>query len=141
MVHLSQRRAGQAARELELSLNPLGLKAEKASAGAGPLLAAMTQTFNATLAAELAPVEQVLMVDTYAASLNQAVRPGDFGFTNTTTPACDPAKAPFGALTCTAATLIEGDTSHFKWADSVHPAFYASAQLASLVRTSMKQRG
>ncbi len=45
-----------------LSLTPLGLKAEKASAGAGagPLLAAMTQTFNATLAAELASVGQVL---------------------------------------------------------------------------------
>jgi outer membrane lipase/esterase len=108
------------------------------------LLNGMTVTFNARLLADLVGKDSVLMVDNYTRFRDWSANPAAYGITNVTTPACDltPAKNPLGSsLVCTANNLIAGDTSHYLFADGVHPTPFGYSLFASFVTAEMTKRG
>ena len=108
------------------------------------LVQGMVQTFNGQLAAGLANVPGVLVVDAFTALQQQIAAPGQFGVTNATTPACDLSGALASlptSLVCTPATLIDGDVSHYYFADGNHPTPYGYRLLAQLVTDAMLKKG
>jgi outer membrane lipase/esterase len=108
------------------------------------LINQMVTTFNAQLATGLAG-SGALLVDAYTQGRAQTANPAAFGLTNVTTPACSttsPANPLQGAsLTCTAASLIAGDTSGYQFADSVHPTPLGYQLLATYVTAQMHAAG
>lgn len=119
-------------------VTPFFLEKDAATQG---LVTAMTQTFNAQLAAGLAGTDDtVLQVDAY--SLVKAFHddPAKYGLTNFTDRACDPAKA-VAALICSAATTVAGDVSHYAFADDVHPTPYAHSLIEQLVVDALVAKG
>jgi phospholipase/lecithinase/hemolysin len=106
------------------------------------LIEQMSATFNEQLAAGLAGAgESVLQVDLFADSQALDANPAAYGVSNALQPACDLTKTLLRSLTCTASTLIAGDTSRYYFADDVHPGPYGYSLLASLVARSMSARG
>jgi phospholipase/lecithinase/hemolysin len=123
----------------DISKTPFGLSQTTAAQG---LLVQMVTAFNTTLASSLTSVPQVLIVDAYTTSQDQAANPGQYALTNVTTPACDLANMPLPtSLVCTASTLISGDTSFYEYADTVHPTPYGYRLLAQLVTNDMAIKG
>lgn len=115
------------------------------SAATQALIGSMVTTFNAQLKAGLAGVEaNVLYVDAYTSSDDEAAHPAAYGLTNTTSPACDltAAKNPLGSsLVCNATNLVPGVVDHYQFADSVHPTPFGYRLLAQLVSTEMARKG
>jgi phospholipase/lecithinase/hemolysin len=106
------------------------------------LIEQMSATFNQQLSAGLAGAgDGVLLVDWFADSQALDANPAAYGISNALQSACDPAKTLLRSLTCTASTLIAGDTSRYYFADDVHPGPYGYSLLASLVARSMSARG
>ncbi len=105
------------------------------------LIQTMSSTFNAQLAAGLNGVE-VLLVDAYSQSLDQAANPGQYGISNGTVPACDLAKTIFASsLVCNETTLIAGDVSKYQFADGVHPSPYGYQLFAQFVSAKLLAKG
>jgi outer membrane lipase/esterase len=120
------------------------------------LVSDMTAAFNAALTAGLAG-SNVLMIDVRTLFNTIATRPADFGFTNVTTAACDPAKIQLvtgglitdgSSLFCNAATgqafntLRTGaSTTTWAFADSVHPTPGGHKVVSDFVITRMKDAG
>lgn len=114
------------------------------SADSQALLNGMSVTFNARLVAGLTGNDNVLLVDLFTRFREHAANPSAFGISNVTTPACDlsPAKNPLGSsLVCSANNLIAGDTSHYYFADSVHPTPYGNELFASYITGEITKRG
>lgn len=120
------------------------------SATARPLLTSMIQTYNSTLQTALAGNSKVLLVDIYTVNQDQLANPAPYGLSNVTTPACDltvpiQAAPPSGfgqtALVCNTTNLIPGDTSHYLFADGVHPTPYGYWLLTRLVAKEMIIKG
>ncbi|MEK8032393.1 SGNH/GDSL hydrolase family protein [Ideonella sp. DXS29W] len=109
------------------------------------LVTAMLTTFNGQLAAGLAGTEDnVLLVDSYTVSQDQAAHPAQYGLTNVTTPACDLTGALASlptSLVCTTDTLVAGVTETWQYADTVHPTPYGYKLLAQLVTAEMSKKG
>ena len=105
------------------------------------LIEQMSVTFNEQLASGLGGVNGVLLVDWFTESQRLEANPAAFGIANATQPACDPAKSPLRSLTCTASTLVPGDTSGYYFADDVHPGPNGYTLLASLVASVMQRNG
>lgn len=108
------------------------------------LIDALVNAFNSTLAAGLANEPNVLLVDLYTVSHDQATNPAPYGLTNVKDTACDltPAKNPLSSsLTCTGKNLIPGDVSHYSFADGVHPTPFTYLLLARFVSERMLVRG
>lgn len=128
-----------------ISLTPSSLAAEGAAPGSKALTNAVTLAFNAQLAAGLAGVPNVVQVDAYTESGNQAANPAGYGLTNVTSPACSstaPANPlPGYSLTCTTASTVPGDVSHYLYADSVHPTPFGYDLLARFVSLGMARAG
>ena len=102
-----------------------------------PLVLAMTTAFNQALQAGLAGTPGVIMIDAFANLQDQVAHRERYGVTNVTTPAC----AVASSLTCTSATLIAGDTSHYLFADGVHPTPYVHKLQAQLVLSYLAKAG
>jgi phospholipase/lecithinase/hemolysin len=122
----------------DVSKTPFALSQDAATQG---LIQQLTEAFNTQLASSLANVSGVLIVDAYTQSQDQAANPAQYALTNVTTPACDPTKTPIGSLTCSAATVISGDISHYEYADSVHPTPYGYELLAQFVAEKLISAG
>lgn len=128
----------------DIAKTPFSLVQSAATQG---LIGTMVTTFNAQLKAGLAGTEaNVLYVDAYTASGDEAANPAAYGLTNTTAPACDlsAAKNPLGSsLVCNNANLIQSLASveHYQFADSVHPTPYGYQLLARLVATELVKKG
>ena len=124
-----------------------------ADAGTRELIRQMVETFNGQLAAALpAGTAGVLLVDAYTRGRDQTARPALYQLTNVTTPACDPAKTAFASvippgsmpsisIVCTPSTLLAGDTSHYLYADTVHPTPYANQLFADYVAERLAAQG
>ena len=110
------------------------------SASAQALILAMTTTFNQYLAAGLANTPEVVLVDAFANIQDQVLNPGRYGVTNVNTRACDMTKVT-SSLICNASTLITGDTSHYLFADGVHPTPYVHKLTAQLVLSYLAKAG
>jgi outer membrane lipase/esterase len=108
------------------------------------LMQTMVTTFNTQLAAGLngAPV---VLVDAYTQGHDQNANPAQYSLTNVTTPACSATSAanPLqgSSIACTSASLIAGDTSHYEFADTVHPTPYGYQLLAQFVAIQMAKAG
>lgn len=109
------------------------------------LINAMVVAFNTELSKGLNGASDVLLVDAYTASRDQAANPAQFGLTNATTPACnlsDPTNPLGSSLMCTKSNLVAGiDESKYLFADSVHPTPTGYRLLAQLVAQKMIARG
>lgn len=108
------------------------------------LINTAVKAFNDTLAAGLSTDPNVLLVDVFTVSHDQATNPGPYGLTNVSDTACDlnPARnATSSALTCNASNLIAGDVSHYSFADGVHPTPFTYLLLARFVSERMVVRG
>jgi outer membrane lipase/esterase len=122
----------------DVSITPMGLALDAATR---QVVLTMVQAFNAKLNDGLAGLSNVLVVDAFGVTQDQALHPAQYGLSNLTEQACDPDLTPFGALACTSATLISGDVSHYLYADDVHPTPYGSLLLARFVSAQMAKRG
>lgn len=115
-----------------------------ASASQRDMINAMVNAFNEQLSKGLSAEANVVLVDVFTISHDQATNPGPYGLTNVTTRACDlsPAKNPFGSsLICNASNLIAGDVSHYQFADGVHPTPYGYWLLARYVSERLVVKG
>ena len=125
----------------DVSQTPFALSLD---AGTRGLINTMVATFNSQLSAGLAGAN-VVMVDAYTQGRDQTANPAQYGLANVTTPACSATSAnnPLqgSSLTCTAASLIPGDTSKYSYADSVHPTPYGNQLLAQFVAVQMAKAG
>ncbi|HET8693341.1 MAG TPA: SGNH/GDSL hydrolase family protein, partial [Aquabacterium sp.] len=105
----------------------------------------LVRTFNTALTQGLANTDGVMIVDAYTASQEQHADPAHYGLTNVTQTACDltnPATNPTSSsLTCKASNLIAGDTSHYLFADGVHPTPYGYKLFAQFVSAKLAARG
>jgi len=108
------------------------------------LIVAMVSAFNTALNTGLTSESQVLVVDVYALTHDQASNPASYGLTNTTDTACDlsaASNALGSSLVCTTANLKSGDVSHWAYADDVHPTPFLNALLARYVGEKMLAKG
>jgi phospholipase/lecithinase/hemolysin len=109
------------------------------------LIQQMTTTFNTHLKDGLTIVAgAVVLADAYAQSADQDSNPSMYGITNGMVPACDlaPAKNPLSSsLVCSGGNVIAGDTSHYLYADGVHPTPFGHGLLVKIVTTAMTAKG
>jgi phospholipase/lecithinase/hemolysin len=109
------------------------------------LVELMVQSFNAELAKGLEETESnVLQVDLYSTSKDQAANPTQYGLTNVTNPACDLTVALKDlptSLVCTTSTLVPDATETWAFADTVHPTPYGYQLIAQLVNIEMAKKG
>jgi outer membrane lipase/esterase len=87
-----------------------------------------TTLFNSLRASNLS----VIPVDTFTLLAEVRANPSAFGFTNITTPACQPIGS--SALTCSAANTPAGAATTFLYADPVHPTSGAHAIVSDFVK-------
>jgi outer membrane lipase/esterase len=122
----------------DISVTPLArLQAPPTQA----LIAAMVDAFNTTLREGLAGAPQVLQIDLFAFTRDQAANPAAYGLTNVTTAACGPNVLGGSALLCNASNLKPGDVSHFMFADDAHPTPYEHALVARFIAQRMAANG
>jgi|GEM_PF-205206 len=120
------------------------------------LVLALVNAFNAELQKDLGvtlgvPANGVLLVDFFTNMQNNVNDPGHYALTNTKDVACNltaPANALATAghddgssLVCNASNLIAGDTSHYMFADKVHPTPYSYKLMSQVVNKIMIQAG
>jgi outer membrane lipase/esterase len=101
------------------------------------LIAAMVDAFNAQLKANLKADPAIAYVDLFSVSKDQVANPAIYGLTNTAQKACT---SP-SSLTCTAKTLSAPDTSHFMFADDIHPTPYEYWLVTRYVLKDMAVKG
>jgi len=129
----------------DVSLTPYAIGAGAAAQG---LVKQMTTTFNAQLQAGLTAGNNLLVVDAFTASEDQATNMAQYGLTNVTTAACTSSSS----LVCTKATLISAVApaassapatlaNGYEYADSVHPTPYGYRLLAELVGEKLAIKG
>ena len=119
----------------DVSQTPMA-KAQAASSQA--LILAMTTAFNQALQTGLTGTQGVLFVDVFAENQRQMANPLHYALDNITGMACDLTKSPTGnSLGCKTSNLIAGDTSHYMFADSVHPTPYGHKLLSQYVTKAM----
>jgi len=105
------------------------------------LIQLMSSTFNEQLAKGLNGVD-VLLIDAYAQSNDQAARPAQYSLSNVQVPACDLTKTIFASsLVCSPATLASGDVSKYLFADGVHLTPYGYQLLAQFVSKNLAAKG
>lgn len=127
-----------------VAVTPGTLAAEAAAPGAKALTEAVGQAFNGQLAAGLAGVPEVMVIDLYGKLTTWTANPAVYGFSNATTPACVSTWAPQflgSSLTCTTSTTVAGDVSRYMFADTVHPTPYTHRLLADAVEDALKKAG
>lgn len=101
------------------------------------LIGAMVDTFNAQLKAGVADDPRIIYVDLFTVSRDQVTNPAPYGLTNTTARAC----TTESSLTCTSKTLSAPDTSHYMFADDIHPTPYVYWLVARYVLKDMAVKG
>ena len=114
------------------------------------LILAMTTAFNQTLKAGLTGTAGVLFVDIFTENQNQFANPAYYQLTNVKDTACNlavganalaTASKAGSSVVCNTSNLIAGDTSHYLFADSLHPTPYGHKLLAQVVTKEMVKAG
>lgn len=121
-----------------MNLSDVGLTSVMLKGGAetSALATSLTKAFNDALAAGMKQLPGVVLADTFEESRKQAADPTKYGLTNIKDIACGDAVPPNNyylknsSLGCSANTVIAGDTSHYLYADGVHPTPYGHKLLA-----------
>lgn len=122
----------------DLGGSPAGKAQDGATQG---LINVMVGAFNAQLKTGVANDAKILYVDLFATSHDQIINPAPYGLSNTTTPACGPNILAGNSLACNGTNLIDGDVSHFMFADSVLPTPYENTLIAKYVASQMMIKG
>ncbi|TXT36358.1 MAG: putative lipase/esterase [Comamonadaceae bacterium] len=105
------------------------------------LVLALTTQFNTTLQTALNGTAGVVFVDAFAENQRQLADPAHYALTNVKNVACNLTQpgnilatstttADGSSLVCNSKNVIAGDTSHYLFADSVHPTPYGHKLLA-----------
>jgi outer membrane lipase/esterase len=126
-------------------------KAKALSVGSQVFVGQLVSTFNTTLKAELDKLPNqanILYVDANTASHLETTKPGDYGLSNVTVPACG-ANLLSSSLGCKASNLITDATTnlqvkindHYLFADDVHPTPYGHNLFAQYVLQAMTAKG
>ncbi|MEP7155882.1 MAG: autotransporter domain-containing protein [Betaproteobacteria bacterium] len=90
--------------------------------------------YNTTLFTSLKSSNiKVIPVDTFTLLGEIRANPSAYGFTNITTPACQPVGT--SSLTCSAANIPTGAATSYLFADPVHPTTAAHAIIADFVKS------
>ncbi len=120
------------------------------------LVLAMTTAFNQALQAGLAVAPDtasngILLVDVFSENKRQLADPAHYALVNIKDVACDltspanafatPGKADGSSLVCNTNNRIPGDTSHYMFADGVHPTPYGHKLLAQYVTQKLVLAG
>ncbi|MEI8171366.1 MAG: SGNH/GDSL hydrolase family protein [Rhodoferax sp.] len=110
------------------------------------LVLAMTMAFNTELQ-KLEGTPGVLMVDAFAENRRQLATPAHYALTNVKDVACNLnygfnplatlGNADGSSLACKSSNLVAGDSSHYLFADGVHPTPYGHKLLAQYVTKAM----
>ncbi len=128
-----------------LSRTPFADAQEASNPGMRAIVNALSQSFNAALAAGLGQDARVRLVDAYTVSTDQVANPSQYGLSNVTGTACNlatPAPNVLGSsLVCNASNVNSGDVSKYLFADSVHPTPYGYQLLAQLVAKELAAAG
>jgi outer membrane lipase/esterase len=125
----------------DVSTSPFAATLDASTKG---LLVNMATAFNNTLSQGLAGKPGIVLVDAYTQGRDQVANPSQYALTNVTTPACSktsPANPSGSSLTCTASSLIPGDTSKYLFADDVHLTPYGNSLLAQFVTKNIATAG
>jgi phospholipase/lecithinase/hemolysin len=122
----------------DVAISP-GALAQPASIQA--LIKAMVAAFNDQLKAGVAAEAKVQYVDLYALTHDQALNPGPYGLTNTTTRACGPNPLDGLSLVCNLGNLVPGDVSHYMFADAAHPTPFEHSLVARYISKQMIVKG
>lgn len=126
----------------DVSQTPYGSSFDAATRG---LINTMVRTFNDTLDAGLKGKAGVIIIDAYSQGRDQTANPGQYALSDVKTPACSTTSAanPLqgNSLTCTASSLIPGDTSKYLYADSVHLTPFGYKLLAEFVTKNLAVAG
>lgn len=121
----------------DVSLTPMANKDPTSK----PLILAMTTAFNDALTAGLTGTPGVIIVDAFHNIQDEVAHPAQYGLSNVKDLACDMAKSNNSSLFCTANTLVAGDTSHYLFADDVHPTPYGHKLMGQLVSRDLAKAG
>lgn len=126
----------------DVSTTPFGAALDASTKG---LIVNMTTAFNNTLSQGLAGKPGIVMVDANTQGRDQIANPAAYALSNVTTAACSktsPAN-PLGgsSLTCTASSLVPGDTSKYLFSDDVHLTPYGYQLLAQFVTKNLAVAG
>ena len=106
------------------------------------LVNGMVSAFNTALRAGIDGLEaNVLYVDLYTISVDQAANPAKYGISNATTPACATNQLGGTSLVCNGTNLTAGDVSKYLFADGVHPTPFGSSLIAKATLDAMVARG
>jgi outer membrane lipase/esterase len=98
-------------------------------------LTTLSTGFNGVLNAGLASAGVgIIPVNTYALLNEVLASPAEYGFVNSTTPACTTASS----LNCTRSTLVAPDAyTNYVFADGVHPTTYTHSLFAQVVESEI----
>jgi len=129
----------------DVSLTPFAIQA---GTSAQALVKNMTQAFNSALQGNLTASANLVFVDAFTASEDQATNMVQYGLSNVSTPTCTSSSS----LVCTANTLIPAvapaasgalasAANTYEYADSVHPTPYGYRLLAELVSEQLAIKG
>lgn len=126
----------------DISTTPFGAALDASTKG---LIVNMTTAFNNTLSQGLAGKPGIVMVDANTQGRDQIANPAAYALSNVTTAACSktsPANPLMGnSLTCTASSLVPGDTSKYLFSDDVHLTPYGYQLLAQFVTKNLAVAG
>ena len=102
-------------------------------------LTALASAYNDALFGGLAASNlRVIPLDTFSFLREIAANPGDYGFTNVTSPGCDPVTAA-SSLTCSPASYVQPDAPKtYLFADGVHPTDAGHAALADFAASVLE---
>ena len=126
----------------DVSQTPFALGLDPATRG---FINLMVTTFNTNLNTGLAGKPGVVVIDAYTQGRDQFANPAQYTLTNVTARACSSTSTanPLGgsSLTCTAGSLIAGDTSKYLFADDVHLSPFGNQLLAQFVTKNLATAG
>jgi phospholipase/lecithinase/hemolysin len=95
-------------------------------------------------------MKEVVLVDAYGENTRQLDNPAHYALTNVKDVACNlsygknilaTSTATGSSLVCNTTNLVAGDTSHYMFADSVHPTPYEHKLLAQYVNKALVLAG
>ena len=142
----------------DVGQTPFAKSLDVVAPGTAGFINTLATTFNNAVAAGLAGVPEVAIVDAYTQGRAQVASPATYGLTNVTTPACaigavgtsgNPLGSATGgpSITCTTNStlgVVAGapvDVSKYQFADDVHLSPYGNVLLANFVAARLTAAG
>jgi outer membrane lipase/esterase len=118
----------------DIGRTPQAAAQNAVSPGAAAALTQLSTVFNQALNNNLSGRTGIIPVNTFAFLNEVLASPTQYGFVNTSTPACTTASS----LTCTPATLVTANAaSTYLFADGVHPTSTTHALFAQVIESEI----